>query len=100
MKFTEEVGCSEVITGAWFPTCTNPVPGPQDLSFSCSVRHEDPQEEAVRQESLPECTRTGCDHKHSTQTIYLINGISVMPCLEYCKGTINSRLESKLNYLT
>lgn len=31
--FTEEMGCSEVITGAWFLTCTNPVPG--DLSFSC-----------------------------------------------------------------
>lgn len=55
MKFTEEVAC-EVATGAWFPMCTNPIP--RDLSSSCSIRHEDPRGETVRQESLPECTRT------------------------------------------
>lgn len=49
----------------------------------------------------PRVHQDRCDYKHFTQTIYLVNGISVMPCLEYCKGTINSqtRKQAELSHL-
>lgn len=98
MKFTEEVACSEVVTGAWFPMCTNPIP--RDLSSSCSISHEDPREETVRQESLPECTRTAVItnilHKQFTSlTVFLWCHV-----WNTVKERLTPRLESKLNYLT
>lgn len=100
MESTEEVGCSEVHHLRVIPKAQQS--DPQGPFLLVGPSHKDPQEEAVRQESLTECTRTVCDHKHFTQTIYFIYDISVMSCLEYCKETINfqTRKQAELSHLS